>query len=216
VAVNKPEKATRNYSSEVRREQAERTRTRIVEAAGASFETKGYARTTVRSIADQAGVAPDTVYPVVGTKARVLTAVIDARLAPAGEPNVLDRPEAHAIRDEPDQRRQIELLALDLAGVLERVRGVYEILRTAASVEPDMAQIHTEMDRYRLANMQRAISWIAANGPLRVDEASAAESLWVLASPDVSRMLLDGRGWTIDRYVAWLTATITRVLLPST
>jgi hypothetical protein len=63
--------------------------------------------------------------------------------------------------------------------------------------------------------MRRAISWIAANGPLLVDEASAAESLWVLASPDVARMLLDGRGWTIDRYVAWLTATITRVLLPS-
>jgi hypothetical protein len=72
------------------------------------------------------------------------------------------------------------------------------------------------MDRYRLANMQRAISWIAANGPLRVDEVSAAESLWVLASPDVSRMLLDGRGWTIDRYVAWLTDTLIRVLLPST
>jgi hypothetical protein len=153
---------------------------------------------------------------VFGTKARVLTSGIDARLATAGQPNVLERPEAHAIRDVPHQHRHIELLALDLAGVLERVRGVYEILRTAASVEPDMAQIHTEMDRYRLANMQRAISWIAANGPLRVDEASAAESLWVLASPDVSRMLLDGRGWTIDRYVAWLTAIITRVLLPST
>lgn len=215
MSVKKPEQTTRPYSSVVRREQAERTRERILTAAGALFETDGYGATTVRAIAERADVAPDTVYAVFGTKARVLTAVIDSRLAPAGEQNVLDRPEAQAVRDEPDQRKQIELFAYDIVGVLQRVRGPYEILRTAASVEPDMARIHAEMDRYRLENMRRAISWIAANGPILLDEASAAESLWVLASPDVARMLLDGRNWSTDRYVEWLTETVTGLLLPS-
>src|SRR5689334_3288248 len=104
----------RAYSSAVRREQAAQTRARIVEAAGTLFATHGYARTTIRQIADAADVAVDTVYSVFGTKARVLTALIDARLAPSGVANVMERPEALAVRDETDQRRQIHLFALDM------------------------------------------------------------------------------------------------------
>src|SRR3979409_1416813 len=106
----------RSYSSAVRREQAPQTRARIVEAAGALFTSNGYARTTIREIADSAGVAVDTVYAVFGNKARVLTALVDARLAPTdGVANVMERPEALAVRDEPDPRRQIHLFALDIA-----------------------------------------------------------------------------------------------------
>src|SRR6476620_11598448 len=87
----------RSYSSAVRQEQAVQTRTRILDAAGDLFAANGYARTTVRAIADAANVAVDTVYAVFGTKARVLTALIDLRLAPAaGVANVMDRPEAQA------------------------------------------------------------------------------------------------------------------------
>ncbi|HEX4984291.1 MAG TPA: helix-turn-helix domain-containing protein, partial [Ilumatobacteraceae bacterium] len=129
--MTKPVKK-RSYSSAVRQEQAARTRTRIVEAAGALFEANGYARTTIREIAEQADVASDTVYAVFGSKARVLTALIDARLAPGADvANVMDRPEARAVRDEPDQHRQVHLFARDMATTASRVRGVFEILRTA-------------------------------------------------------------------------------------
>ena len=205
---------TRPYSSTIRQEQASRTRARIVRAAAELFEAAGYGRTTMRGIAERAGVATDTVYTVFGTKARVLTAVVDSRLAPAGDENVLDRPEAQAVRDEPDQRRQIALFARDIVAVLERVRGVYEIMRTASSVEPEMAKIHAEMDGYRFQNMRRAVSWIAANGPLRVGEKEATEIMWTLASPDVARMLLDGRRWDTDRYIEWLEDSLIRLLLP--
>ena len=141
----------RPYSSPVREEQAARTRARILGAAGELFEASGYGRTTVRQIAEAAGVAVDTVYAVFGNKARVLTALIDQRMAPdAGVGNVLDRPEAQAVRDEPDPRRQLHLFALDMAAISTRVRPVYEILRTASAVEPEMAAIHAEMDGYRL------------------------------------------------------------------
>src|ERR1700716_3556721 len=96
----------RSYTSIVRKEQAALTRSLIVDAAVDLFTSQGYARTTVRAIAERAGVAPDTVYASFGSKVRVLTAVIDSRLAPSGVDNVMDRPEAVAVRDDPDQRSQ--------------------------------------------------------------------------------------------------------------
>lgn len=205
----------RVYESPVRQEQAAQTRVRIVDAAAALFESAGYARSTIRQIADAAGVAVDTVYATFGSKARVLTSVIDDRLAAGtGVANVMERPEALAIRDETDQRRQLALLARDLATIVARVGPVFEMMRTAASVEPDMAAVYAEMQGYRAMNMRRAIDWVAARGPLRVDVEHAADTLWVLAAPDVARLLFDGKGWSTDEYAAWLEDMLVRALLP--
>src|ERR1700740_544879 len=95
----------RPYVSALRKEQAARTRGLIIDAAAGLFVSEGYARTTVQAIAERAGAGPDTVYAVFRTKVRVLTAVLDSRLVPSGEASVMDRPESHSVRDEPDQRR---------------------------------------------------------------------------------------------------------------
>jgi len=204
----------RAYSSSVRREQAAQTRTRILEAAGELFAAHGYARTTIAAIAQRADVAADTVYATFGSKARVLTALIDLRLAPAGGvANVMDRPQAHAVRDEVDQRRQIAAFARDMAAVSARVRPMYEILRTASAVEPEMAAIRAEMDSYRLRNMRQVVSWIASHGALRVDVERAGEIVWALVSPDVARLFCDIQGWSQDQYAEWLEDTLVRLLL---
>lgn len=205
----------RSYSSAVRQEQAAQTRARILEAAGSRFEANGYARTSIREVADAAGVAADTVYAVFGNKARLLTALVDERLAAAtGVANVMDRPEALAVRDATDQRVQLHLFAHDIATVSARVRPVYEILRTASAVEPEMAAVRAEMEGYRLRNMTQAAEWIAARGALRVDVGRAGEIIWILASPDVARMLCEGRGWSDEQYSEWLEDTLVRTLLP--
>lgn len=208
------EPVKRPYSSPLREEQAARTRDRILDAAGALFEQEGYARTTINAIASSAKVAPDTVYSAFGSKARVLTALIDRGLAPAGEENVMDRPDLHAVRDELDQRRQLHLFARIITPVSARVRPVYEILRTASAVEPEMAAVFSEMDGQRLRNMHRVAEWIAARGPLRVDVDRAAELIWAVASPELARMLCDVRGWSHDDYAEWLEHTLAAALLP--
>jgi AcrR family transcriptional regulator len=205
----------RAYSSAIRQENAAQTRARILEAAGDLFLAKGYARTSVREIAEAANVAADTVYAVFGAKARVLTALIDRRLAPAaGVDNVFDRPEAQAVHEERDQRRQLHLFARDIAVISTHVRPVFEILRTASAVEPEMAAVYAEMDSYRLRNMRQVAGWIAERGPLRFDTERAAEIIWTLTSPDVARMLCDGQGWTQEEYAEWLEDTMVRTLLP--
>ena len=210
-------KDKRNYSSAVRDEQAARTRTRILEAASELFLERGYARTTIKDIAVQADVARDTVHAIFGNKARVLTALIDRRLVPDDAvANVTQRQDAQAIRDEMDQRKQIELFAKFIAGISTELRPVFEILRTASAVEPEMANVFEEMNRFRLDNMQTYAKWIAARGPLRVTTRRAGEIIWALASLDVARMLCDEIGWTQSQHARWLTDTLIRTLLPDT
>ena len=205
----------RPYKSVVRQDQVARTRSLIVDAAAHLFTSLGYARTTVRAIAEHAGVAPDTVYATFGTKVRILTALIDARLSPPGLANVMDRPEALAVRDEPDQRQQLRRFARDIAAISTRVRPIYEVLRTAAAVEPEVGDVFAEMEQHRLANMRRMATWLAARGPLRVSKDRAGEITWALASPDVARMLCDVRGWSEAEHAEWLEATLAAVLLRS-
>jgi len=208
-------KGKRTYSSIVRDEQAMRTRTRILDAAADLFLARGYGRTTVKDIADQAGVARDTVHAVFGSKARVLTALIDRLLVPDDSvANVTERPDVQAVKNEVDQRKQIELFAESITQLSTGLRPVFEILRTASAVEPEMAKVFEEMDRYRMKNMQTYAKWLAAHGPLRVTTRRAGEIIWALASPDVGRMFCDELGWTQAQHARWLADTLIRSLLP--
>jgi AcrR family transcriptional regulator len=206
----------RPYNSAIRRQQAAQTRSLIVEAAADLFVSDGYSRTTIRAIAERAGVAPDTVYASFGSKVRVLTAVIDSRLAPSGVDNVMDRPEAVAVRDDPDQRSQLHRFALDIAALSTRVRPIYEVLRTASASEREVREVFAEMEAHRLTNMGRLAGWLVRHGRLRVDQQRAAEIIWALASPDVARMLCDVRGWSEADHAAWLESTLACALLDGT
>jgi hypothetical protein len=108
------------------------------------------------------------VYAIFGSKVNVLTAVLNARLAPAGQASVMDRPESRAVRDEPDPRRQLHRFAHDMAAVSARIRPIYEVLRTVGAVEPEVAEVFAEMERHRLAHMRQLAGWFARRGPLRV------------------------------------------------
>lgn len=208
------EPVKRRYDSSRRREQAEVTRGRILDAAAELFVANGYGPTTIKEIAERAGVAADTVYATFGAKVRVLTAIVDARLAPGGERNVTQTADAQRVARMTDQREQIRAFARDIAAISTRVHPIYEVLRTARAVEPETAEVHAEMERHRARNMRRFIGWIAGNGPLRMSLDRAAETAWAVASPDVARMLRVGKGWSERQYAVWLGDTLTRLLLP--
>src|SRR5215475_7682776 len=204
---------TRTYNSPLRREQAARTRQRILESAADLFVRRGYGTTSIREIAGAAGVAPDTVYATFGSKARLLTALLDIRLAPGGQTSILDRPEVQAILAEPDPRQILRLFARDYAAMSERVRPVSEVLRTAKAVEPEMATVREEMEAHRLQYIRTIVRWLAERARLRVPADRAAHIVWALASPDVGRMLCDVQGWTTGEYAAWLEETLAATLL---
>jgi AcrR family transcriptional regulator len=207
-------KGSRSYSSAVREEQARRTRARIVQAADELFRERGYAKATMKDIAERAGVARDTVHAVFGNKAALIPAIIDLRLVPdESVPNVAESPAGQAVMNETDPLRQLELFGdfiTELNGVL---RPVFELMRSAAPSEPAVAETLATMEKNRMRNMKLYASWFAERGPLRMSTMAAAETIFALASPDVGRLLCDELGWSQKRHASWTADILKRTLL---
>jgi AcrR family transcriptional regulator len=209
-------KARRPYDSALRRQQAGQTRLRMLDAAQKLFAGSGYAGTTVEAIASEAGVAVDTVYAAFGSKRGVLKALLDVRVGGDDAPvDLLDRPGPQGVRREPNQRHQVAGFAADVSAIIERARPVDDIIRGAAAVDADIAAFRTKAQEHRFRNMRQLVSWLAANGPLRggLTEEEAATIVWTMSSPEVHRLLRVNRGWTPERYTAWLRDSLTRILL---
>lgn len=202
----------------MRVEQALLTRRRVVEQARELFLEQGYSATTVSELARRAGVSSDLVYKSFGSKIGVLKQVLDAVIGGDDQAiALLERPGPQAVREETDQRRQLELFAEGMTEQLERVRPLDDILRSAAAVDAVAADLRADLQlRQRRSAMRAVAAWVAARGPLRdgVSKERAAAMLWTLTSPEVHLMLCDTWEWPRERYTEWLCDTLTSSLLP--
>ncbi|MDR7254667.1 AcrR family transcriptional regulator [Nocardioides sp. BE266] len=208
---------SRSYDATRRRAAAEENRRRILRAAHELFLEHGYARTSLATVASTAGVSNDLVYKAFGNKRQLVIEVMN--FAVTGEvdsPKVLDQAGPQAVRAETDQRRQVEMFAADIAGRISRVRPVDDVIRSAAAVDPELAERRASMQQTRLANLRAFVEWLAANGPLRdgltIDDATA--TVWSLAGPDMHRLMVDDLGWDHEHYRSWLHGTLEAALLP--
>ncbi|MEO6512735.1 MAG: TetR family transcriptional regulator [Nocardioides sp.] len=207
----------RSYRSPVRQAQALSTRRAVLEAAGELFGRDGYAATTLAEVAARAGVSVDTVYKTFGSKRNLLGEVLgmavggdDQRIA------VTERPEARQVQDDPDPRSQVEAFAVGVAERVARMRAVDDVMLSAAHADPEVAALRADIQhRQRRAGLTVFTDAVADHDGLRdgVDREQAAATTWVLASPEVHRLLLDGWGWSQERYAAWLADALARTLL---
>jgi AcrR family transcriptional regulator len=210
-------KSRRTYSSRLREEQARQTRVRILEAAERRFTDAGYAATTVESIAREAAVAVDTVYATFGTKRDLLAQLAYFRAAGDDAPvAVIDRAGPQATKRETDQRRQVAMFARGVTEIIERVRPVDDILRSAGAIDAGVSGLRAHIQEARYSSIRAFAGWLASNGPLRrgVSTGDAATIIWTVTSPEVHALLCDVRGWSRARYVRWLAETLTETLLP--
>src|SRR5690242_11502797 len=101
-------KPKRAYNSSRRQAQARQTRQQIADAARKLFIERGYAGATMEAVAQEAGVATETVYAVFGNKKKILSHLMDIAIGGDDEPlSLLDRAGPQAIKQERDQRRQL-------------------------------------------------------------------------------------------------------------
>jgi AcrR family transcriptional regulator len=207
----------RKYDSSRRKEQARRTRLQIAEAARKLFLERGYAGATIEAIAQEANVAQETVYAVFGSKRKILAFLMDISVGGDDQPvRLLDRPGPQAVMSETKQTRQMDLFSQDITGILSRAAPVFEIMRSAAKLEPEIDALHKRILEQRLQNMTQFIQSVAANGPLQegMDEKEAADIVWAITSPELFQLLTVDRKWTKEKYLQWLRDSLTRLLLP--
>lgn len=207
----------RLYNSERRQRQARETRRQILQAARRLFLERGYGGTTIDAIAGEAGVAVETVYAAFRNKRTILARLFDVSVVGDDQPvPLLEREGPQVVREEPDQRRQIALFARGIREIMERVGPLFEVMRLAALTEPEIAAFLQNVLEQRLEGMRFFVEALGSNGPLRTDlpVAEAVDQVWALTSAEVHRLLTVDRGWSDDRYEAWLAGTLTALLLP--
>ena len=194
-----------------RQKRARQTRRRIVAAAHDLFVRQGYAATTIQQIAEQADVAWQTVYSVFGTKAAVLSAVFDVAVAGDDEPvPVAERPFVQAIKDAADPEQKARIFARHLRESAARTAGVLSVIESAASTDPEIADLWQKLQDQGLHGMTLAATGLRDQAALRpgLSVVRAADILWLYTGPWAYRVLVTGRGWSLDDYETWLAGTL--------
>jgi len=194
-----------------RRARAAATRAQILRAATGLFLVHGYAATTMPAIAAAAGVSRATVFNSVGGKAAVLKASYDVAVVGDGEPvPIFQRPEMQAMFAEPNPERTLVLYAAIIAGIGERISGLYEVFRAAAGADPEIAALWRQIQTERLIGATQFVTMLRAKAPLRpgLDPATAADIVWVHIDNGIYHRFVHERGWSPERFQAWFADTL--------
>jgi AcrR family transcriptional regulator len=193
------------------------TRNQIVEAARRLFATRGYAATTLPAIAREAGVSAPTVTAVFGTKAALLEALINLGVRGDAAPAPLvERPWWREMLEEADPRRQLRLHAANVRRIQEGSADIAEIVRGAATADPEIAAVLKQRHRQRFEDTQLVAQSLGRKRALApgVTVAKAGDLVWALSGAEVYRMLVVERGWSPDEYEEWLASALADSLLP--
>lgn len=208
----------RRYHSPQRQQQAQLTRSKLLEAARRLFAAQGYVATTLPAIARAANVSPPTVTAVFGTKAGLLTELINLRVRGDAEaPPLAERSWWQAMLSEPDPRRQLVLHATNIRHIHERSADVAEIVRGAATAAPEIAAVLRQLASARLMDAQMVARSLDEKRALAADVTveRAADLLWALCSHDLYRMLVIAQHWPPEDYERWLASSLIHALLDS-
>jgi AcrR family transcriptional regulator len=197
---------------------AEATRREIVEAARRLFLANGYVATTIDGIADEAGVAVQTIYNSIGPKAAVLSRLLDVSIAGDHEDrSVLERVREREDPAAAEPRAIVRSLARTATDIASRIVDVWLVVESAAAVDRDTAALVAKNDAQRLAGYTFAARLLKDRGALRpgltVDGAAAI--IWSLAGVRTYHAFVTERGWSPGRYSRWLEGALVGALLGS-
>lgn len=190
--------------------QAEATRRDILRAARRLFAEQGYAVTSMAAIAEAAGAAVQTVYDSVGPKRAVLLALNDLLDEEAGVGTMWRQ-----IGETQDPWKVIALAVHLGRQFNDRCGDIIWTLLEAAAIEPDVAEIVGEGSRRHREGTRRIALRLAEMGALRPGLAPerAGDIIGVMTWADTFRNLTRDYGWTFDACEAWLTESLTTLLL---
>jgi len=201
-----PVKTTRRYESPRRREQAAATRAEILDAAQKLFERDGYAATSMKAIAAEAGVALKTVYLAFETKSGVLRALWHLLLR--GDEDDIPVGERRWYREllaVPDPHEQLRRYAEISRTVKTRAGAFMIVIRNAAAMDADGRDLWGRIQSDFHENQRGIVEALDAKGALRpgLGVERATDLLWTLNHPDVWHLLVTERGWTPEEYGEW-------------
>jgi AcrR family transcriptional regulator len=163
------------------------------------FGRQGYGATSLMEIAQEAGVAVQTVYAVYGSKAGILERLRES---------VVRQPEAARLYEEALQERDRQKkMALFARSIRQRWEQGHDIVTTdmqAGATDPRLRRGIEKTLEMRRAGIER-LAQTMARGP---EAARMAARIDALTLPEVYRELTEVHGWTPDEYETWLASQL--------
>jgi AcrR family transcriptional regulator len=196
------------------------TRRRVLAAATQEFAERGFAQATVARIAARADVAVQTVYHAWGSKHAILRAMLENAITDTDtgfEPTQdLSTPLVGEIAaaDTIDPHRYLGHLAHRFRGLAERAAVGWQTYRDAAAIDTDIATDWQVLQETRREAFDIAIARLPP-GCLRpgLTRRQAADTAWVIASPEAYELLVRRAGLNSDEFEHWVRTTLIAALL---
>ena len=179
----------------------------VIDAARALFLERGYQATTIDTISHHSDVPAATVYRLFSSKLGILKALLDVSIAGDDQARPLqERPDVAALFAEPDPEQLVATFARLTVAINTRSGDIYRILSSASNSDPAAAALFAGYQQQRAGGQGRVARSLARARALRpgLRERDAADLIHALASPELYRLLVRDRGWTLERYEKWL------------
>ena len=197
-----------------RREQASRTRLRILRCAHAAFVARGYTGTRMVDVAAEAGVAVQTVYFTFHTKPELLAACYD--LAVLGGPDAPPPPQQDwhvAMMAATTPAESVTHFVTGNTTICERVAVLDDMVRAAVH-EPEAVAVHERGEHLRRRDFESVVSRWSEGFGLRpgLDHGACVDLLLTYSGPSIYRQLVVEYGWSTQAYTTWLRRVLTDLL----
>lgn len=205
---------TRRYISPLRKNKASHTRRNIADAAEKLLREVGYRQTTISAIASEAGVSPQTVYAVYGSKRGIIAEILERTLQTDPFHEMYERIMETLDPQNPQNalRRNVQLLLK-----LRRAeKPMYEFLLQAGISARDMIQVEQQLHSLRWERLQRHVSRLLDGVRLKegITLDKACDIFYVLTNRNTYHALVTLRGWSPEAYGHWVYTELVRSLLP--
>jgi AcrR family transcriptional regulator len=206
----------RSYRSERRERQARETRERILAVASAEFERRGYVATSMRAVAEAAGVSVPTVELVFGTKSQLLRAAISSAIRGDAEPvPMLKRAWAQRAQEASSVGEFLAIVGRVLVEGEQRSAAPILAAFEAANHDESMSALADQLRGQRAETAAWLVDELIARASLRreITREQAIDTVWLLMDPHGFIALTRGRGWTAERFEAWFIDSVHKLLL---
>ena len=208
----------RAYDTRRRQAQARETQRHIAEAARELFIERGWVATSIRDVADRAGVSVQTIYNAFeGGKSAIFQWVVDIVVVGEGERMAMaERPEFQAMLETDDPAELLGIAVRMTVALFRRMEPLMPTIRAAVFADPAVAEDwRASYGQKRYDNMTAGMARLAELRALRpsVDVSRATDITWTLLSVESYEALVVARGWTPDEFAAWALDTLRATLL---
>src|SRR4051812_46143319 len=201
----------RVYHSPLRAEQARRTRAAVLDAAGRCFLEKGYAATTMKDVAAQAGVSVQTVFGQ-GSKAALLLACVDRAVVGDDEEAPLAQRELFLrLVQAPDRATKLAAVRELVLRYVPEAVPILQVFAGAAAGDPEIAEAWTEYERRRLSDQRIMIGSFEPELRDGLDVERATDIAWGVFTHAPVANLIGVRGWTLEQYADFLVDAVERL-----